>query len=99
MNASRKPYSLTHALLLAIVLLAVQSLLLWHTHDAEHASESACELCVHAQLHTPAPAANLPQIFAGFMLVDIQQPVRQVIPAVNYRFTYASRAPPHSLFS
>lgn len=99
MNRFRLHYSLSRALLLAIVLLAAQSMLLWHTHDAEHASESTCELCVHAQQHTPAPPINPPLVFAAFSVVGVHQPVIHVVPAVNFRFTYASRAPPYSLFS
>lgn len=97
MDALRKPYSLTHALLLGMVMLAAQSLLLWHTHDAEHTPEASCELCVHAQHHTPAPASNPPQVFAALSVVDVRQPVIYGDPVVNFRFTHANgtRAPPH----
>ena len=94
MKRLRLHYSIYGALLLAVVLLAAQSLLLWHSHDTGHAQDAPCELCVHAQLHTPGPAIRPPQLLACFMLVEIHRPVVSDMPVVHYSFTYASRAPP-----
>lgn len=88
-----------YAILLAVVLLASQSLMLWHSHDDGAAEQAGCELCVHVQLHSPLPASPLPQVFVALALVDIRQSVVIVVSAKDYSFTYTSRAPPRFLLS
>lgn len=94
MNSLRRHQNLRITLLLAGILLAAQTLLLWHTHHGKAAPDETCQLCLHAQHHTPAPATMHAPVLALFTQIEIINPVNSDTLHSVYHFYTPSRAPP-----
>jgi len=90
----RHYHSLRTLLLLAVVLLAAQSLALWHSHDKADSPETTCQLCVHAQQHTPVPTAAVVHALALFAPIAVNSPQDIETTHFIYRIYIPSRAPP-----
>jgi hypothetical protein len=87
-------------LLLATILLAAQTLLLWHTHhDGRATPDETCQLCLHAQHHTPAPASMHAPMLVLFTQIETINPVSKVTLHSVYHYYTPSRAPPASFLS
>lgn len=94
MNSLRPYKNLRVMLLLATILLAAQTLLFWHTHHGKVSLDDSCQICLHAQHHTPATHTIQTNALALFLPIEINQPLNidNIHPA--YRIYIPSRAPP-----
>jgi hypothetical protein len=91
----RRYQNLRVTLLLAGILLAAQTLLLWHTHhDGKATPDETCQLCLHAQHHTPAPATMHAPMLALFTQIETINPVNSDTLHSVYHYYTPSRAPP-----
>jgi len=81
-------------LLLAAVLLAAQTLFFWHTHHGHVTPDDACQICLHAQHHTPATNSIQSPQLALFNPVSYALPAGTEPSHSIYRITLPSRAPP-----
>ena len=87
MNTLRHYQNLRAMLLLAAILLAAQTLLLWHTHhDGKATPDETCQLCLHAQHHSPAPATLHAPLLVLFTQIETIHSL--------YHYYTPSRAPP-----
>lgn len=94
MKSLRRRQNLPSILLLAAILLAVQTLIFWHTHHGKAAPDDSCQLCLHAQHHTPATNSVQAPVLALFNPVADSQPINTETFHPTYRITLPSRAPP-----
>ena len=94
MNSLRPYQNLRVMLLLAAILLAAQSLLLWHTHDGKITPDDTCQLCLHAQHHSSAPTTVHAPTLTLFTQIAIVNPVNTDTIHAVYHFYTPSRAPP-----
>lgn len=99
MNALRRHHRTRVMFLLAALLLAAQTLLLWHTHGGKLTPDEHCELCLHAQHHTPALVTIQAPMLALFTQVAVAQPLNTDTFHLVYQITIPSRAPPASFLT
>lgn len=94
MKPLRRYKNLRATLLLATILLAAQTLFFWHSHHGKVTPDDACQICLHAQHHTPATHTIQTTAVALFLPITISQP--QVIDTFHplYRISSPSRGPP-----
>jgi hypothetical protein len=91
----RRYRNLRVMLLLTAILLAAQTLLLWHTHeDGKATAEETCQLCLHAQHHSAAPTSIHAPMLVLFTPIEILNPVNSDTLHTVYHFYTPSRAPP-----
>jgi hypothetical protein len=82
-------------LLLAVILLAAQTLLLWHTHeDGKATPDETCQLCLHAQHHSAATASLHAPMLVLFTQIETINPVNSDTLHSVYHYYTRSRAPP-----
>jgi hypothetical protein len=94
-NYLRHYQNLRAMLLLAAILLAAQTLLLWHTHhDGKATPDDTCQLCVHAQQHSAAPGSMHAPLLALFTQIKTIKLINSDTLHSVYHFYSLSRAPP-----
>ncbi len=94
MNALRRYQNLRVSLLLASILLAAQTILFWHTHNGNATPDEHCQICLHAQHHTPASNSLHAPVLTLFTPVAIIQTINSETFHPLYRIYIRSRAPP-----
>ena len=94
MNSLRRYQNLRISLLLAGILLAAQTLFFWHTHHGQVTPDDACQICLHAQHHTPATHTIHSAVLALFAPIAISQPISHDSSHPVYRIYIPARAPP-----
>ena len=95
MNILRRYHNLRAMLMLAGILLAAQSLLLWHTHhDGKATPDETCQLCLHAQHHSSAPVSMHAPLLVLFTQIQTIPPLNSDTLHSVYHYYTRSRAPP-----
>ena len=94
MKALRRYQNLRVSLLLSAILLAAQTLLFWHTHHGHVSPDDTCQICVHAQHHTPATNTIQITTLSLFMPIAVNQPLIIETTHHVYRIYIPSRGPP-----
>ncbi|MBI1424118.1 MAG: hypothetical protein GC149_11670 [Gammaproteobacteria bacterium] len=94
MKALRRYQNLRVSLLLSAILLAAQTLLFWHTHHGHVTPDDSCQICVHAQHHTPATNSIQATTLSLFVPVAVSEPQTIETSHYVYRIYIPSRAPP-----
>jgi hypothetical protein len=90
----RRHQNLRVLLLLSALLLAAQTLLVWHQHGGKATPDETCQLCLHAQHHTPAPATLFTPATVLFTQLVVLEPAYSHAFHYIYHITIPSRAPP-----
>jgi len=85
---------LRFTLLLAGILLSVQTLVAWHTHHGNITPDDSCQLCLHAQHHTPAANSIPAPELALFSPIAVSREVSLETIHPIFRVVLPSRAPP-----
>ena len=88
------------SLLLAVILMAVQGLVLIHETDFEaHATGEVCDYCLHAKLLGHALAADVADVVSPlFHSTYLQPPIQNAIIATDHS-PFQARGPPPFLFA
>lgn len=81
-------------LLLAVLLLTAQSLAFWHSHDNVDSPDSSCQLCLHAQNHTPATVSTFTPALSVFTHYVVTHIADDDIDTTAYQIFSNPRAPP-----
>jgi hypothetical protein len=93
-NSLRRYQNQRTALLLSAILLAAQTLFFWHTHHGKVTPDDACQICLHAQHHTPATNSIHAPVLALFSPIAIIRTINSETFHSVYRIYIQSRAPP-----
>lgn len=94
MKRLRRYHNQRVMLLMAGLLLAAQTILFWHSHHGSAAPDEHCQICLHAQHHTPATNSIQAPVLALFSPIAISQPLSSETIHHVYQITIPSRAPP-----
>ena len=94
MKPLRRYKNLRITLLLATILLAAQTILFWHSHHGSAAPDEHCQICLHAQHHTPATNSLLAPVLALFSPIAISQAINSETFHYVYQIILPARAPP-----
>jgi hypothetical protein len=99
MKTLRRYHNQRVMLLMAGILLAAQTIMFWHSHHGSAAPDEHCQICLHAQHHTPATNSLLAPVLALFSPIAISQtPSSETFHHV-YQITLPARAPPAISFT
>jgi hypothetical protein len=90
----RRYRNLNIMVLMAGILLAAQTIVFWHTHHGNAGPDEHCQVCLHAQHHTPATATLVAPVLALFTQIQIINPINSETLHFVYRYYTRSRAPP-----
>ena len=99
MKPLRRYKNLRITLLLATILLAAQTILFWHSHHGSAAPDEHCQICLHAQHHTPATNSLLAPVLALFSPIAISQAINSETFHYVYQIILPARAPPAISFT
>lgn len=94
MKSLRRYHNQRIMLLMAGILLAAQTILFWHSHHGSAAPDEHCQICLHAQHHTPATNSIQPPVLALFSPIAISQAINNETFHYVYQITLPARAPP-----